>query len=104
MVAESVYGIERARVPARLVLRTGITAYLNNGGRLEIAQQMAAHESARTTGLYDRRSNEISLDEVERIGISFSGGPDLIFNVRRKNVTGAGDPAAEQKSNSDAPR
>ena len=48
---------------------TGITAYLRNGGRLEIAQQMAAHESARTTGLYDRRSDEVSLDEVERIGI-----------------------------------
>jgi integrase/recombinase XerD len=48
---------------------TGITAYLRNGGRLEIAQQMAAHESARTTGLYDRRNDEISLDEVERIGI-----------------------------------
>jgi hypothetical protein len=42
---------------------------LKNGGRLEIAHQMAAHESARTTGLYDRRSDEVSLDEVERIGI-----------------------------------
>ena len=48
---------------------TGITAYLKNGGRLEIAQQMAAHESSRTTGLYDRRSDDISLDEVERISI-----------------------------------
>ena len=48
---------------------TGITAYLKNGGRLETAQQMAAHESARTTGLYDRRGDEISLDEVERIVI-----------------------------------
>jgi integrase len=48
---------------------TGITAYLKNGGKLEIAQQMAAHESTRTTGLYGRRSDEISLDEVERIGI-----------------------------------
>jgi len=48
---------------------TGITAYLKNGGRLETAQQMAAHESARTTGLYDRRNDEVSLDEVERIGI-----------------------------------
>src|SRR4030095_7664653 len=46
---------------------TGITAYLQNGGRLEVAQQMANHESARTTGLYDRRGDEISLDEVERI-------------------------------------
>jgi integrase/recombinase XerD len=48
---------------------TGITAYLKNGGRLEVAQQMANHESARTTGLYDRRGDEISLDEVERIAI-----------------------------------
>jgi site-specific recombinase XerD len=46
---------------------TGITAYLTNGGKLEVAQRMAAHESARTTGLYDRRGDEISLDEVERI-------------------------------------
>jgi integrase/recombinase XerD len=49
--------------------RSGITAYLKNGGKLEIAQRMAAHESSRTTGLYDRRDDEVSLDEVERIGI-----------------------------------
>lgn len=48
---------------------TGITSYLKNGGRLEVAQQMANHESARTTGLYDRRDDDVSLDEVERIGI-----------------------------------
>ena len=48
---------------------TGITAYLKNGGRLEVAQQMANHESARTTGLYDRRDDEVSLDEVEKIVI-----------------------------------
>ena len=46
---------------------TGITEYLRNGGKLEIAQQMANHESARTTGLYDRRDDQVSLDEVERI-------------------------------------
>lgn len=46
---------------------TGITEYLRNGGRREIAQQMANHESARTTGLYDRRDDDVSLDEVERI-------------------------------------
>lgn len=46
---------------------TGITTYLKNGGRVEIAQQIAEHESARTTGLYDRRDDEVSLDEVERI-------------------------------------
>ena len=46
---------------------TGITVYLKNGGLLEHAQQMAAHESARTTKLYDRRSDKITLDEVEKI-------------------------------------
>jgi site-specific recombinase XerD len=46
---------------------TGITVYLMNGGLLEHAQQMAAHESARTTKLYDRRNDNVSLDEVERI-------------------------------------
>lgn len=48
---------------------TGITEYLRNGGRREIAQQMANHESARTTGLYDRRDDEVPLDEIERIVI-----------------------------------
>ena len=48
---------------------TGITEYLRNGGKLEVAQQMANHESARTTGLYDRRNDQVSLDEVERIMI-----------------------------------
>jgi len=48
---------------------TGITEYLKNGGKLEIAQAMASHESARTTGLYDRRDDQVSLDEVERIVI-----------------------------------
>lgn len=48
---------------------TGITAYLSNGGTLEHAQQIAAHESPRTTKLYDRTSDDISLDEIERIVI-----------------------------------
>jgi integrase/recombinase XerD len=46
---------------------TGITAYMLNGGTLEHAQQIAAHQSPRTTKLYDRTKDEISLDEVERI-------------------------------------
>lgn len=46
---------------------TGITAYLRNGGTLERAAQMANHASTRTTQLYDRRSDEVSLDEVERV-------------------------------------
>ena len=46
---------------------TGITAYLENGGTIENAQAIAAHSSPRTTKLYDRTSDEITLDEVERI-------------------------------------
>ena len=46
---------------------TGITAYLKNGGTLEKAATMANHSSTRTTQLYDRRSDDVSLDEVERI-------------------------------------
>jgi site-specific recombinase XerD len=48
---------------------TGITAYLQNKGTLEHAQTIANHSSPRTTKLYDRRSDEISLDEVEKITI-----------------------------------
>ena len=48
---------------------TGITAFLENGGTIENAQLIAAHESPRTTKLYDRTSDEITLDEVERIAI-----------------------------------
>jgi integrase len=42
---------------------TGITAYLKNGGTLEKAAAMAT----RTTQLYDRRRDEVSLDKVERL-------------------------------------
>jgi site-specific recombinase XerD len=48
---------------------TGVTAYLKNGGTLEKAAAMANHASTRTTQLYDRRSDEVSLDEVERVVI-----------------------------------
>jgi integrase len=46
---------------------TGITAYLKNGGTLENAAAMANHASTRTTQLYDRRHDAISLDKVEWI-------------------------------------
>lgn len=48
---------------------TGITAYLSNGGTLEKAQAIAAHASPRTTKLYDRTGDAISLDEIEKIVI-----------------------------------
>jgi integrase/recombinase XerD len=46
---------------------TGITAYLSNGGTLEKAMQIACHESARTTKLYDRTHDELDISEIERI-------------------------------------
>lgn len=48
---------------------TGITAYLKNGGALETAAAMANHSSTRTTQLYDRRADQVSLDEIERVRI-----------------------------------
>ena len=48
---------------------TGITAYLLNGGTIEGAQSIAAHESPRTTKLYDRSCDTLTLAEVERIAI-----------------------------------
>ncbi len=59
----------RTRVGCHSFRATGITEYLKAGGRLEVAQLMANHESARTTALYDRRIDRISLDEIERLEI-----------------------------------
>jgi integrase len=59
----------RVKMGCHTFRATGITAYLEAGGTLENAQAMAAHESPRTTKLYDRTGDEITLDEVERIAI-----------------------------------
>ncbi len=49
---------------------TGITAYLENPeARVEVAQYLAGHADPKTTKLYDRRAERVSLDEIERIGI-----------------------------------
>lgn len=69
--------IERRRTAADIETKignhslrgTGITAYLKNGGTLEKAATMANHASTRTTQLYDRRHDDVSLDEVERVVI-----------------------------------
>jgi integrase len=57
------------RIGCHTLRATGITAYMKNNGRLEVAQQIAAHESPRTTKLYDRSADDISLDEIEKIVI-----------------------------------
>jgi integrase len=59
----------KTRIGNHTFRATGITAYLKNNGTPEAAQHIANHESPRTTKLYDRRQDEISLDEVERIAI-----------------------------------
>lgn len=61
---------EAGGAQARIVFRaTGITAYLSNGGTIEKAQAIAAHESPRTTKLYDRTNDKPTLDEIEKITI-----------------------------------
>jgi site-specific recombinase XerD len=75
--AEAYEMITRRRVAAGIATKignhslrgTGITTYLKNGGTLEKAAQLANHASTRTTQLYDRRREELSLDEVERIRV-----------------------------------
>ena len=67
---------------------TGITVYLQNGGKLEVAQQMAGHESARTTGLYDRRNDAVALDEVERVGVL------IVLRMVKRRAIEAGLPSS----------
>src|SRR6202011_2332213 len=71
---------------------TGITAYLKNGGTLEKTAAMANHASRRTTQLYDRRPDEPSLDEVERIVICLAqqilaaAGEELVIGLQVRAV------------------
>jgi hypothetical protein len=61
---------------------TGITAYLANGGAIEHAQEMAAHESPRTTKLYDRTKERLTQEEVERIRPCLTGLLTFYFSVK----------------------
>lgn len=47
----------------------GITDYLERGGDINIAKRMAGHSNIKTTELYDRRSDDVSFSEIERVGI-----------------------------------
>jgi hypothetical protein len=60
-----------AIIPSRAA---GNTAHLKKSGKLEIAEQIANHESPRTTKLYDRLQDAISVSEVERITILKNAG------------------------------
>ncbi len=58
------------RCSAHTFRATGITVYLSNGGTLEHAQQIAGHSSPRTTKLYDRTEDQVTLDEINRIDLT----------------------------------
>jgi integrase/recombinase XerD len=60
-------GIETA-IGCHTFRATGITDYMTNGWRIEVAQRMAGHSHAKTTGLCDRRNDDISVGEVEPLG------------------------------------
>ena len=62
-------GLPAGSVCCHTFRATGITTFLENGGSLETAQAIAAHESPRTTMLYDRTGEKITLDEIERVRI-----------------------------------
>jgi len=48
---------------------TGITVYLVNKETLETAQKIAAHESPRTTRLYNRTNDQLTLDQIDKISV-----------------------------------
>jgi hypothetical protein len=60
---------QAARIKTKIGNRRGITDYLKNNGTLEHGPAMANHSSRRSTKLYDRRADEVSLGEYERVGI-----------------------------------
>jgi site-specific recombinase XerD len=62
-------GLDPRRVCCHTFRGTGITAYLGNGGKLEVAQHIAGHSDASTTKLYDRRRELVNQEEVEKIAI-----------------------------------
>ena len=69
---------------------TGITAYLSNGGTLEHAQQIAGHASPKTTKLYDRTADTVTVDDA-RAGLrALAGGaaPDRHHHPCRRLLFG----------------
>ena len=52
---------------------TGITNYMSHGGRIDVAKEMAGHADERTTGLYDRSSDKMTKEEVERMRFEREG-------------------------------
>ena len=56
-----------------------LVTYLKNGGDLEVAQQIATHESGHTTNLNDGCNEDLTLHQTERIRIrSEARGPTVL--------------------------
>ena len=62
-------GFDASLVRNHTFRASGITAYMEGGGDLAVAAQIAGHASVRTTQLYDRSRERISQGEIERIRI-----------------------------------
>ena len=67
------------------------TIDLSNGGTLEHAQQIAGHASPKTTKLYDRTADTVTVDEIERQAGEPSpetavpdGAADLVADLYRR--------------------
>lgn len=61
-----------------------MSACLKNGGSLEKSASMANNASTRTTELYDRRFDEVTLDEGERCAYQKGGNKVYLNNEHRK--------------------
>ena len=69
MIKRRVKAVGLGEANCHIFRATGITAYLRNGGTLERAQAIAAHESSRTTKLYDRTADAVTVEDIEKIEI-----------------------------------
>jgi hypothetical protein len=83
----------KVRIHCHTFRATGITASMDAGGTLEKAQRMAAHESPRTTKLYDRTGDAIPLDEVERMRIEGTESTTAASHAVRPPPLGGPSPA-----------
>lgn len=62
-------GLDPSVVTNHTFRASGITNYMENGGSLEVAAQLAGHASTKTTQLYNRHREQVGQDEIERIRI-----------------------------------
>ena len=81
--------ISLLQLPAHAFRATGITNFLENDGTLEAAQRIAGHADRRTTKRYDRRGQQVFLEDMERnaeLGISLQMSSTVKCGVSGLNV------------------